>query len=884
MRTCPQCQRTYGDHIDSCPEDATALVSATNVTQTELESTLGRKFRLVRRLGAGGMGTVFLAEQIAVGNRPVALKILLRKLIDDPEFLLRFQNEAASTGRIHHANVVTIYESGQADDGSPYIAMEYLEGESLRQALTRRGSFPIAECVVILQQAARGLNAAHKLGIIHRDLKPDNIFLTRSDDDVGAIHESPLHANVLVKIVDFGIAKLRESATHTLTGTVLGTPAYMSFEQASGMKSEELDARSDVYSLGIVAYEMLTGRAPFHSDTPLGYVRKHLSEEPPPFRAVKPELAASPELEKVVMKALAKDRERRFASVMEFARAFSEAASAPQAATSDSPLPSTKIVSPSVGAVHEPPPTPPLPAVSETARASQRKWLWSGWKRVGMIASVFWILGAGIYTLKVTSDQDARTAVWAKRTCLDTYNGQDPDNKCEKIRNDYLDETLPNDRIAAAIVAFVPVPLVWGFIYLVLFLVRRISRAASAHPSRRKWLVVGSLIFLIAATAGGFWFYTSQRQRPDDTLSNKTTLADAYHVTAFRDGAYIIEHKGHRLTAKCRESLAFPDGLDKPGQPMSHDDCTYMVDKVGKSIGDDLMRQEQNQLVFSPLRGLDTEQTADFLDITHDELIRTGSGLRPAQEQVESPIEATLSQMVRTPGEVRENAKDRLKYVWIPPGTFMMGCSPGDSECDAAEKPAHQVTITNGFWMGQTEVTVGAYKRFAAATRRPMPDAPTFNGGWVDDSMPIVNVNWNDAHDYCAWAGARLPTEAEWEYAARGGSAGAHYGNVDEIAWCINNSRGRTHEVAQKRANGFGLFDVLGNVWEWVNDWYDQNYYQSSPSQDPPGPASGNERILRGGSWGDYPRDDRVSNRVGVNATDRDTSGGFRCGGEVFAP
>ena len=123
-----------------------------------LAASLSRRFRLVRQLGAGGMGAVFLAEQIAVGNRPVALKVLSRKLLDDPDFLLRFQNEAASTGRIHHANVVTIYESGQADDGTPYIAMEFLEGESLRQVLERRGSLPVTEVAEILRQAARGQN------------------------------------------------------------------------------------------------------------------------------------------------------------------------------------------------------------------------------------------------------------------------------------------------------------------------------------------------------------------------------------------------------------------------------------------------------------------------------------------------------------------------------------------------------------------------------------------------------------------------------------------------------------------------------------------------------------------------------------------------------
>ncbi len=275
------------------------------------------------------MGTVFLAQQIGVGNRLVALKVLNRKLLDNPDFLLRFQNEAGSTGLIHHPNVVTIYESAQADDGTPYIAMEFLEGESLREALRRRGALGVPDVAEILQQVARGLGAAHRLGIIHRDLKPDNLFLARGDE-----------GELIAKVVDFGIAKLRESSTHTQTGMVLGTPAYMSYEQACGMRSDELDARSDVYSLGIVVYEMLAGRVPFHSDTPLGYVRKHMLEDPPPFHAVAPSMAVPGEVEAVVMKALAKNRDERYATAIDFARDFARAASA-TGQTETSPFPPT---------------------------------------------------------------------------------------------------------------------------------------------------------------------------------------------------------------------------------------------------------------------------------------------------------------------------------------------------------------------------------------------------------------------------------------------------------------------------------------------------------------------------------------------------------------
>lgn len=238
MKTCPTCQRTYPDDFSLCPRDGATLTDQATETEAQLAAGLSRRFRIVRRLGKGGMGTVFLAEQLGVGNRPVALKVLNRKFLDDPDFLRRFQNEATSTGRIDNPNVVTIYESGLADDGTPYIAMKYLEGESLREVLKQRGALPLPEVTEILQQAARGLNAAHKLGIIHRDLKPDNIFLTKGDE-----------GELVVKVVDFGIAKLRESPMHTQTGMVLGTPAYMSSEQAYGMRSDELDARSDVYSL-----------------------------------------------------------------------------------------------------------------------------------------------------------------------------------------------------------------------------------------------------------------------------------------------------------------------------------------------------------------------------------------------------------------------------------------------------------------------------------------------------------------------------------------------------------------------------------------------------------------------------------------------------------
>jgi formylglycine-generating enzyme required for sulfatase activity len=235
-------------------------------------------------------------------------------------------------------------------------------------------------------------------------------------------------------------------------------------------------------------------------------------------------------------------------------------------------------------------------------------------------------------------------------------------------------------------------------------------------------------------------------------------------------------------------------------------------------------------------------------------------------------------------GALRENPQDALKYVWIPPGTFMMGCSPDDRDCDQDERPAHRVSLSKGFWLGQTLVTVRGYKRFAADRRVKMPLPPIFDPGWARDATPITNVSWNDAHDFCAWTGGRLPTEAEWEYAGRAGSTAVRYGKIDDIAWYFTYGVAETHPVAQKRPNAFGLYDMLGNVWELVNDWYAPDYYQTRPPQDPAGPAHGTFRVLRGGSWFEHPRYVKVSFRFRDFPDNRYDTYGFRCVQEGAGP
>ena len=263
---------------------------------------------------------------------------------------------------------------------------------------------------------------------------------------------------------------------------------------------------------------------------------------------------------------------------------------------------------------------------------------------------------------------------------------------------------------------------------------------------------------------------------------------------------------------------------------------------------------------------------------------RTASPKAPRKKKTQRPARKPAPSQPNDL-EIKENPIDRLEYVWIPPGEFQMGAVAGDDEAYKDEKPRHRVEITKGFWMARTPVTVAAFKRFVQAKGGKMPSAPDFNPKWGKQNHPIVNVSWDDARKYCEWAGGRLPTEAEWEYAARGGKEGLKYPWGDEISHDRANYESMsdgTTPAGRYDANGFGLHDMAGNVWEWCADWFDEAYYASSPQKDPPGPAGGTLRILRGGSWDDVARNLRASVRNGLVPDVRYDDFGFRSVREVI--
>lgn len=238
------------------------------------------------------------------------------------------------------------------------------------------------------------------------------------------------------------------------------------------------------------------------------------------------------------------------------------------------------------------------------------------------------------------------------------------------------------------------------------------------------------------------------------------------------------------------------------------------------------------------------------------------------------------------------NSKDGLEYVWIPAGEFLMGAAPDDLDALEAEKPRHPVRIANGFWLCGAPITVACYLRFAEASGRPMPDAPEFNPGWRLRDHPMVNVTWREAQAYAEWAGGGLPSEAEWEYAARGGKDGLTYPWGNEIGPELANyglhHSGTTPVTAYAAQNGWGLRDMCGNVSEWVADRWDANTYAARSPQratdDPRGPAEGQARVLRGGSWCDPAASLRVSARSWAYPEQRYVATGFRLVRDVFVP
>ena len=320
LKICPQCGTEYELDQRFCPKDGSTLKSQGGTTGDLVGTIIADRYNVIKKLGEGGMGTVYLAEHVKMGRKS-AVKVMNPNMVNDADAISRFNREAANASRINHANVAAVYDFGETSDGLIYLAMEFIEGPALTKVIEEAGALNPMRAAEITRQAAEALSVAHDMGIVHRDLKPDNIMLAKGRD-----------GSDIVKVVDFGIAKAANNDAQkvTKTGLVVGTPEYMSPEQLAG---DKLDGRSDTYSLALVAFAMLTGKLPFPADTVQESMILRLTEQPKRLGEMKTDVNWPADVQAVMDKALERDAVSRYQTASDFGRALHKAVSTMPEAT-----------------------------------------------------------------------------------------------------------------------------------------------------------------------------------------------------------------------------------------------------------------------------------------------------------------------------------------------------------------------------------------------------------------------------------------------------------------------------------------------------------------------------------------------------------------------
>lgn len=752
------------DHLKTRIADSDTGESAKPMAVgTQVGRVLGGRYQLDQCIGSGGMGEIYRARRLHIGDT-VAVKVLRPDVIENDKTRQRFYREARAAAMLHHPNAVVIHDFGEDTDGTAYIVMELLIGRSLRQLLVESGTIAPRRAYTIIRQACAALDAGHRNGIVHRDIKPDNIFLLNTHDDEDHI-----------KILDFGIAKLADKALDTLSieeqrltnvGTVIGTPHYMSPEQCQG---EEADSRSDIYSLGVVLYEMLTGVVPFVAKTPTGVAIKHVTEQPRPLRELNPVL--NPAIESAVLRAMSKDANSRPQNAIELARDFDLAlrseANLEGSTVRFSDSGEQKTVSPPV--ISQENATEILkPAVNtggqprlETSRQSYDTVVSSSSTDTLGKSATDALPSSGTEVLtpsKTTGEQklgtiDLKTQVMetpepappaAKEPAPVAKEEKTPKSEKKTDKADKRAKIEPAKSVESA----KPVPAAKP---------ASVAKAPEPAPakSRTPLLIgVGALLLLLAVF--GAWMLGGGEEKPS-TVTNSTSQTAATSVSSGTSGNQFPQ-------------ASAPDGM-----------------------------------------------------------------------------------------------------VLVINGVLQVGRDGGKEN----EAPPHVATL-KAFYIGKNEVTNEEYQAFIAQTGHPAP--LSWSGGTVpagSEKLPVTDVSWEDATAFAKWAGKRLPTEEEWEYAARGSNPDNLYpwGTkwLDGAANVLKDGAGlnRLSPVGQfaSGASPFGALDMIGNAWEWT-----ASDYKEYPGGTIKPPAAGykNLKVIRGGSFNTNFSDATATLRSGWPAGHKD--------------
>lgn len=732
MKECQQCKACYTDDVRSCPKDGMPTVQT-----IAGEPVLEGKYHLETRIGQGGMGVVYKARHAYLKTQH-AIKIILPDLVgNDPQLVTRFRQEALAAAAIRHPNVVGVTDYGVIGGTMPYLVMEYVEGESLHDLLIREQRLTPEYTLDLMSAICSGVGEAHRQGIVHRDLKPLNIMICT---DRGDLSQS-------VKILDFGLAKIKSgellgSFIQAQTQGLMGSPYYMAPEQWS---DDEPDPKADVYSLGVMLFQVLTGDVPFKGSSIPAIMKKHLSDAPPSFFDLGIQLPAV--IERAVLHALAKDPLKRTSSVAQLSAELTRAiAPNREAQIHSSAMPNALPVS-SINITTRPARSSIF--VDSIAMGESRE---DGSLLIEGIQS-------GNHHLRI-SHNGFRD--WSSDLVCDGR----PQNILAELKKDPADE-----------VAAIPRPDSVG------------------HDSQPTML-------------------SAQTRR--EALLNAATIAD--------------------IPANAAQSYRRPTA----------DTLLYSPGETGVALDAKKQRSGKSTLFWGIAASL---VVLGVVVIGSGVLFLPkmfgGHSANVSNGRQEMPIQAS------SPAVQETSAAKPVEMVLIPGGTFQMGNDAGPEN----EKPVHSVTV-QPFWMDKTEVTNEEYFAFVTATGRE--NVPT---DWVNrkplperENFPVRFVSYEDAEAFAAWRSKRdaqelrLPTEAEWEFAARNGTDDDAYPWGDSFkADCAVVDRSTNEPLAvgsHSCPNKWGVVDLIGNVFEWTSS--PVNLYPGSKGKIASGAA--NKNMVRGGA------------------------------------
>ncbi|HVT03301.1 MAG TPA: SUMF1/EgtB/PvdO family nonheme iron enzyme [Thermoanaerobaculia bacterium] len=951
---CPRCNGEIAPGLKACPS---CREQVTDFLRTWSQQPLDGKYHLVSLIGVGGMGEVYKAQHIHLQASRV-IKTMRPHIESDLDAHDRFIREARMATRIQHPNVAALFDFSVLADGTCYMVWEYIDGVNLQRFVRDRGFLSPQLAVRLAIEALRGLESVHRAGIIHRDISPENLMVAR--DEAGEEH---------VKIIDLGVAKSNEAEEGlTKTGIFVGKLKYASPEQLGVLKAgERVDARSDIYSFGLVLYEMLTGVPPFQAETPHHYLIMHTQKQPAPLQITNPNVRASAPLESLLFRALEKDRNKRFASAHDFANALQsvQATLAPDTATVAQTLPAPVTESPARTPSPESSRTNPAVRTgsgpgTDKGSTIRRSLDASTTRRRELLDQVAAESGREEY-------QQADVALQTLRMYLGVRADSDPDFK--KLKGEL--EGAAQRRVelyAAQIEQAKRTANPKEVARLLAEQDQKLGRRfvdATAKAGYDQWLRRRTELFDRARAL----FRTESFAAAAQTLEEiEVHLGEgAAHDNEFNAMRQSHEHALSDATSKlaasiekarranqvdeARKLLTFYDTRFARGQgePPSITEARNWLRERRQTARRDASADRRGghgsraPLVLAVLLGIMTAAAAALFHWKKEtvEFLRantTGgphaflSEMFPPPPVVVAPHRSGPpsldSSAILKEGNRWTNPKDGFEYVWIPGGTFEIGCVRGDGNCGRDEKPAHKVTL-DGFWMSTTEATVAAFTRFAEATKGKFekndaapdfddtvvahvkgtapygPMSPFGTSEVIPSSWPAGHLSWKDAAAYCQWSGGRLPTEAEWEYAAREregrsifpwGDSRKPLAKVGNFADSSTIGRWRLDDdaaallfrgyddgfsdfapVGSYPANRLGLFDLAGNVWEWCEDSYSPSAYREAGAANSHRATAIDLRVLRGGGWTSAARDLRISARMKLASDASSFTTGCRC-------